>query len=145
MEIKCALGSLLCSAACSTENFIPRSSLTDEEAELIRWRSGLKRFDQLCLKHCRKYLILFPLSNKKCCDPFVRYKKRVTKCLKEVDLEFIRSFSGVLPFSLIPGQKLCVNCWRGVKEFLTGQSAVTRSEKLIIQSLFCARTEENNF
>lgn len=100
---------VLCSAT-----LLPRSDLSASESELHRRRSGVQRIDWICGTHKNAILALYPLHQKVCCDPFALHKVSVKKSLREVTLDFTKECSDCRVFSspLIPGKKLCTNCFR---------------------------------
>ena len=52
-----------------------------------------------------------------CCDPFSKDKKKIKGHYK-ISLNFSDSYNCALPFSLIPGKKLCARCLNDVKNVL---------------------------
>lgn len=114
---QCFLGQYLqdsCDSALTSVN-----ELTDEEQELILWRSNSHSYclsdSYVCVKHKDRYLRRFSLHKKICCDPFKRHKRSVLSGLREVSLEKAKDFK-IRGFSIVPGEKMCPTCTKLISE-----------------------------
>ncbi|KAJ1529982.1 hypothetical protein ONE63_006710 [Megalurothrips usitatus] len=105
MSSRCVLSSDKCSG-----DLRPRNSFDDNVAEIIRRRAGLLRVDSVCGFHFCQIVDLYPLSEKKCCNPVGKHSKPAVFQLRMITMEMVHKYRVVLPASLVPGKKLCTNC-----------------------------------
>lgn len=77
----CGFGILddLCGSLTYTQNTgsVEVGKLSNEEKELILWRTGLEDTENLYICYHHQHVILkrFAMNQKKCCDPFKKHKK----------------------------------------------------------------------
>ena len=76
----CSVGKVIDKEICATTEFKKISTLTKEEQELLqlRCRIQVELNSDICEKHQLKFLTMFALHQKKCCDPFRKHKTTAT-------------------------------------------------------------------
>lgn len=115
-KMSCSVGVVL-SASCEGE-LLPRSAFTEDQAELIRRRTGTLRVDNVCDKHNAYVFKFFPLRQTSCCKPAGGHPTKTIKSgLDEIGLDFAREVEalGILSAPLVPGKKLCSNCLKAIR------------------------------
>ena len=81
MEETCSIGFMLNGAECSGNGLINISTLCPEEQELLQLRCSTLTFSEestICERHQMRFLKLFEIHQRKCCDPFRKHKKAIT-------------------------------------------------------------------
>lgn len=88
--------------------------LSDIEKRLIILRSGVNNelFLSICAHHKTYFLNKFETYQTFCFDPFQTHKKRITKTLRPVTLEFSYQINDIssVHIKAIPGHKICNAC-----------------------------------
>ena len=105
MDSRCPLGDAL-DESCTTDSchssFLP---LTEEEKTIVFLRTR-HSVTSLCDTHRKRYIKMYSLNQKKCCDPFERHKdKLITRSLSAITLAMAQRYS-TDHVSLVPGKKL---------------------------------------
>jgi len=129
MSLRCVFSDVKC-----TPKLRSRQNIDDSTAEIIRRRAGLMRVDGICSYKNHVIVDLFPLSHKKCCNPFGKHSKPSTLQLRLTTLEMVHRYKTVLPAPLVPGKKLCTNCVKALNERLVQyENAKNNPAKIISQ------------
>ncbi|XP_057292003.1 uncharacterized protein LOC130614590 [Hydractinia symbiolongicarpus] len=87
-------------------------NLTNDEREIVTWRCNLSFtvvVERICNQHYSKYVKIYTLHQRKCCDPFKLHRKTVTKRLSTVTINLAKHMRN-RNFADTPGQKICDNC-----------------------------------
>ncbi|XP_065642225.1 ARL14 effector protein-like [Hydra vulgaris] len=151
---------LLTSDECNGQQMLLKliEILSNEEKITISLRCNieLSNLTILCKRHTTKYLKLFPVWQKACCDPFNKHTKKITNKLYTIQLLLenlivvtINESQIMMRISLniAPGQKLCKPCKQkiAIKENLKEkkQSQGEQDEDFLISS-FKSKTQEIN-
>lgn len=118
-ELDCSVGQH-CKTECHKKSYtksvtlISVELLSELEKKLIVLRSGVSTdlFLNICDHHKMYYLKKYETYQTFCFDPFQRHKKRITKTLRSVSLEFSNQFNDISKdiIKAIPGQKICNAC-----------------------------------
>lgn len=110
--------------------FLKVSELQKEDLELLMWRSGLKKEvetadvmkdtnNTVCFHHHSMFLSCYEVKQKKCNNPFglhSKSKKKLRQGQYTIPLAMAEALDqNTLHAALIPGQKLCKDCWRKAK------------------------------
>ena len=86
--------------------------------EILKQRAGINEVcdsDAICQKHYDTFIKFFTYRSKKCCDPFeVHSKSKIKKRRKKSSANALILISSDFAIShgLIPGKKICKNCYR---------------------------------
>lgn len=94
------------------------NTFTKEDIELLKLRvTGLNEVENksICDYHVKRYLTLYSSSEWKCSDPYSTHTKSVISKLIVCSLEFSKEIKKICKLSIIPGQKVCVNCLAALK------------------------------
>lgn len=111
---ECAIGKKL-SSKCHHGAFYLKNTgldsmhtLPDDQRLLITLRSEVKLTDddQICLHHKAKYLDMYEMVQKVCCNPFEKKNHVVKSGLSKVDLAMSENFRKVAKRNVKPGQKI---------------------------------------
>jgi hypothetical protein len=102
--------------------------LSPNDSDLLSRRSNIniEQCNQLCKVHYDRFIRLYTVNQKKCCDPFKKHKKTIAKDLRTISLEFVREVEHKI--KLIPGQKLCKHCLIAVNKTNTSTDSSTEDE-----------------
>ena len=97
----------------------PLELLNDEEKDLVSVRSGAVpgKGMTICFHHEQTLLKQFTSLQRSCCDPFIRHKKAVKGCLREITQALAKELQQV-NVEVVPGWKLCPTCRREVSKKL---------------------------
>lgn len=119
LEEDCSVGQH-CGTECHKKSYtksvkiINVETLSDVEKRLISLRSGIdaEKFINICAHHKIYFLQKFETYQTFCFDPFQTHRKRITKNLRPVTLEFSDQINNIphILTKAIPGQKVCNSC-----------------------------------
>ncbi|KAK3919273.1 ARL14 effector protein [Frankliniella fusca] len=111
--------------ACNGPDYT-KDNFTHEEWYLLKLRSKIHVLEKVCENHRMNYLVFYGSRQKKCCDPFsVKHHKKPVDGTKEISMHMhLKSKPCPLFSTLIPGQKLCKNCFC----FISGELAKISSD-----------------
>lgn len=101
------------------KNLINVTSLDQTEVSLISLRSGvsLEELNYVCEHHKISFSEKYELNQKVCMDPFQIHKKKVTKGLRVISLDFYLKINRIKNcVKSIPGQKICDGCRKKVSD-----------------------------
>jgi hypothetical protein len=98
---------------CRKKGFLSITDLSDDDRQLLLWRTGIESqpssLERICLHHEALFLSRYESIQKFCCDPFNVHTKRVTKSLRVIDTALAEKLHAK------PGQKLCKACQQKAK------------------------------
>ena len=125
------------------------TSLAKQEIELLMWRSGLRKLvarnvftaneNTVCFHHHSMFIGCYEAKQKKCINPYgLHYhskKKKMRQGQYTITLEMACAHqnNSSLETALIPGQKLCKDCW-----------LKTKCSQELIESSSCSESYESN-
>ncbi|XP_034249688.1 uncharacterized protein LOC117650392 [Thrips palmi] len=96
--------------ACNGSLFT-KDTFTHEDWYLLKLRTKAPVLIKVCKNHRMNYLFFYASNQKKCCDPYSRHHKPVDGT-REITMHMhMKSKACTLFSTLIPGQKLCKNCY----------------------------------
>ena len=104
---------------CKDTGYVTLKSLSNEDIECLRLRSGLELQErsELCLYHYHFYLKAYTNCYKVCCTHLKNHNcsksTRVKTTLKEIPLKFAKQYEGL---NLVSGQKLCYRCQKTIED-----------------------------
>ena len=104
----------LCDLPCDNTD-VENHQLTREESEILEFRFGFVT-NVLCKQHYIDQFSRYKGWQKKCSDPKNRHTKVVKTYLKDINLEFAKKVKMHTECRVVPGQKLCLNCERALRE-----------------------------
>ncbi|XP_047126478.1 uncharacterized protein LOC124807875 [Hydra vulgaris] len=142
----CSIG-LMTSDACEGQQDVIET-LSNEEKIIISLRCNieLSNLEILCERHNTKYLKMYPIWQKACCDPFNRHTKKITKNLGVVTIKESQVMMRNC-LNIPPGKKLCKPCKQKIarKKELTEeeQSKSEQDEDFLISPCKKIRQEIN--
>lgn len=90
------------------------NTIAKENLELLNLRvTGLKNIENesICDYHFKRYVSFYSSKEWKCCDPYSQHVKPINSSLMIITLEFSKKINKICKFSIIPGKKLCRNCY----------------------------------
>lgn len=105
-----------------------------EDKEILELRSKISRknIKTICNHHEAKLVNQFSSLIKKCSNPFELHSAVVTKSLKIISFE-IYSKTTDLQHKAVPGEKLCVNCYKRAKELQHMSAPSEEEEKTLFE------------
>ena len=119
---KCCVQLLVPNCACHQTCYIKDNKLkllddlTESEQRIVKLRVQCD-IKTICAHHFYIYYTSYEKRQTVCCDQFSKHKKKIKGHYK-ISLNFSDSYNCALPFSLIPGKKLCARCLNDVKNVL---------------------------
>lgn len=130
MSTSCCIGNILkeeCNLNSHSDKVKKFGDLSKKVTDLLKLRiPGLLGLDVLseeliCHKHYQSYISLYELRLKQCCDPFGNHVKGIKSSLRKIELEFSITTKKACGIDIIPGQKICTNCYnclsKTIKDF----------------------------
>lgn len=111
------------------------NSLTSNDISLLCLRlPGLGNIEKgnICDHHSRRFLKYFSTYEQKCVDPFNKHTRSVKTNLRIIDLQLVQDFKRANDTSLIPGQKVCTNCFKEIKNKI---EVYEKKNKVLYRSL----------
>ena len=82
-----------------------REEATYRDTSYLKKDEVCKDSKMLCTEQFRKYVTMYKLNKKKCCDPFKDHKKVIRNSLRPVNFDF------AVQHNLITGTKICTKCY----------------------------------
>ena len=115
---RCSLGALSAEAilepkhfsVCTMSNLKPKNDFSQEQWELLTFRTNHLKLDNICKNHEMLYLSFYPSKQKFCCDPSDNHKSKPPKGSVNITLARCQSLQSCFPV-LKPGRKLCSPCY----------------------------------
>ena len=93
-------------------------TLNTDEVDTLKFRFEFP-VKSLCEDHFHQQFVLFPLKQKKCCDPCLRHSKPVKLRLSEISLELAHEVNKSTEHRVSPGEKLCRTCTAYLSELIS--------------------------
>lgn len=133
MSETCSLGALSAedllepkhTTICSMPNVKCRSDFSQEQWELLTFRTNNRKIDKICKNHEMSYLSFYPAKQKLCCNPLDNHKNNPPKGTINITLALCQSLQSSFPV-LKPGRKLCSPCYTKMS---------TASKKLTVEKI----------
>ena len=127
--------------------YLQISSLSNNDRELLMWRSGVRKIianapdsvnenhhNSVCYYHHSMFFTCYEAKQKKCINPFGLHpnsrKKKQCQGQHTIPLAMAQLYQNEAQCTaLIPGQKLCKDCWHKSKSLKkqTGMSSCSES------------------
>ena len=100
------------------DNKVTKSNkLTDEEIEILEFRFGFS-MKFLCEQHYNDQFSRYKGWHNKCSDPLNIHAKTVKASLREIQLDFAKNVKRYTESRVVPGQKICINCVKKLRELV---------------------------
>ena len=110
----CSIGTHLgedCPQSSSAVHRIP----SEREAYILKLRTGCANIQMICAVHFDRLFRRYTLNQKTCCDLLCRHSdKAIARGLRCVSVDLAEFKPG---WALLPGEKLCTDCRKAVKEY----------------------------
>lgn len=114
-------------------NLVSVTSLEKSDVSLISLRSGvsLDKIINVCEHHKCLLLSKFETFQKFCVDPFQLHKKKISKSLRVLSLDYSNKINSLQNHvKTVPGQKICDNCRQKVDKNLQEESEIGLRDEL---------------